>query len=147
MYSLNNRLARGRTTQSHNSLAPQTHAGHQFGYTLLWDGLPFFKQHLLQVIQRGCVGHSGMNGEQKLITWVFSGVEVRTGGRPFLHLNSQILEVVSYKPHSVGAIVEGILGRVQSQRYLLCTLTLQSNCCRKNPDWSLNIKFTHMFRC
>uniref|UniRef100_A0A3Q0REQ4 AP complex mu/sigma subunit domain-containing protein n=1 Tax=Amphilophus citrinellus TaxID=61819 RepID=A0A3Q0REQ4_AMPCI len=35
-------VACGRTIRSHNSLAPPSHAGHQFGHTLLWDGIPFF---------------------------------------------------------------------------------------------------------
>ncbi|XP_078100190.1 general transcription factor 3C polypeptide 3 isoform X3 [Sander vitreus] len=67
----------GRTIHSHNSLAPPPHAGHQPGHTLLWDGIPFFNQHLLQVSQRGCVGHSGTNSTPKLIPQVFNGVEVK----------------------------------------------------------------------
>ena len=37
---------RGRTIQSHNSLAPRPPAGHQLGHTLLWEGIPFFNLHL-----------------------------------------------------------------------------------------------------
>lgn len=41
----------------------------------------------------------------KLIPEVFNGVEVRTAGRPFNPLHSQILEVVSDKPRSEGTNV------------------------------------------
>lgn len=40
---------------NHNILAPPPHAGHQVGYTLLWDGIPFFNQRLFQVGQCICV--------------------------------------------------------------------------------------------
>lgn len=46
---------------SHNSLAPPPHAGLQLGLTLLWDGIPFFNQCLLQVSQSGCLGYFGKN--------------------------------------------------------------------------------------
>lgn len=72
----------GRTIHSHNSLAPSAHAGHQPAHTLLWDGIPFFNQHLSHVSQRGCVDHSGTNSMPKLIPQVFSGIEVRTDGIP-----------------------------------------------------------------
>ena len=50
-------VAVGRSIGSHNSLAPPPHAGHQPGHTLLWDGIPFLNQELLQVSHRGCGGH------------------------------------------------------------------------------------------
>ena len=70
-----------RTVHNHNSLAPCPHAGQQPGHTL-------FNQHLSQVSQCGCVGHSGMNSTPKLIPQVFNGVEVRTASRPFHPLHS-----------------------------------------------------------
>ena len=42
----------GRTVHSYSRLAPPPH---QSGLTLLWDGITFSNQHLLQVSQRGCV--------------------------------------------------------------------------------------------
>ena len=107
----------GRTIHSHNSLAPPPHAGHQPGHTLMWDGIPFFNQHLSQVSQRGCVGHSGTNSTPKLIPQVFNGVEVRTGvlSRPFHPIHSHILEVVSDKPRPVGASVVILEERVWFQ--------------------------------
>ena len=89
--------------------------GPQPGHTLLWDGIPFFNQHLSQVRQRGCVGHSGTNSTPKLIPQVFNGVEVRTASRPFHPLHSHILEVVSDKPHPLGASIVMLEDRVRSQ--------------------------------
>ena len=105
----------GRTIHSHNSLAPPPHAGHQPGHTLLWDGIPFFNQHLSQVSQRGCVGHSGTNSTPKLISQVFNGVEVRTASRPFHPLHSHILVVIPDKPRPVGASVVILEDRVWFQ--------------------------------
>ena len=102
-------VACGRTIHSHNSLAP--HAGH----TLLWDGIPFFNQHLSQVSQRGCVGHSGTNSTPMLIPQVFNGVEVRSASRPYHLLHSNILEVDPDKPRPVGASVVILEDRVRSQ--------------------------------
>lgn len=48
----------GRTIRGHNSLAPHPDAGHQSGHTWLWDDIPLLNHNLLQVFQRGCVGHS-----------------------------------------------------------------------------------------
>ena len=83
-----------RMWKNHTQLQPPPHAGH----TLLWDGIPSFNQLLLQVSQRGCIGHCGTNSMPKLIPQVFSGVEVWTAGRPSHPLHSQILEEVSNKP-------------------------------------------------
>src|SRR4029434_1822576 len=105
-------VAGGRSIRCHNSLAPPPHAGHQPGHTLLWDGIPFCNQDLSQVSQHGCVGHSGT---PKLIPQVFNWVEVWTHGMPFHPLHSQILEVVSDKPRSVGVSVVILEDRVRSQ--------------------------------
>lgn len=69
----------------HNMLASPA------GHTLLWDGRPFFNQHLFSVSQRGCVGHSGMKSTPMLIPQAFRGVE----GRQLHPLHTQILVVVS----------------------------------------------------
>ena len=78
-----------------NSLSCSPHAGHQPGHRLLRDGISFVNQHLSYVNQRGCVGHPGKNSTPKLIPQVFNEVGVRTAGRPFHPLHSQILQVVS----------------------------------------------------
>ena len=56
------------TTAWHLLQVTSDQAGHQPGHTLLSDGVPFFNQHLLQVISCDCVGHSGTNSMAKLIT-------------------------------------------------------------------------------
>ena len=76
-------LTCGRTIHSHKSLEPPSHAGYHPGHTLLWDGIPFFNQHLLQVSQSGCVGHSGMNSSPKLI------LDCRNMGLPLVAKNLQ----------------------------------------------------------
>ena len=76
-----------------NSLSCSPHAGHQPGHRLLQDGMSFFN-HLLHVNQRGCVGHPGTNSKPKLIPQVFNEVEIKTAGRTFHPLHSQILQVV-----------------------------------------------------
>ena len=65
--------------------------------TLLWDGIPFFNQHLLQVRHMVVL--------VTLAQLWFNGVEVWTAGKPFHPLHSLILEVVSDKPLSVGVSV------------------------------------------
>ncbi|MEQ2279532.1 hypothetical protein AMECASPLE_010532 [Ameca splendens] len=72
-------------------------------------------KHLSQVTQWWCVGHSGMNNLSKLNPQQLDRVEVRTTGRSFHPLHSQILEVVSDKPCSVGASVVTLEDRVWSQ--------------------------------
>ena len=83
----------GRTIHSNNSVATPPHTGHRPGHTLLWDGISFFNQHLSQVSQSGCVGHSARNSMSKLIPQMFNRVEVRTAGWPFHPLHSQILSL------------------------------------------------------
>lgn len=46
---------------SHNSMASPPHAGYQLGHTLVWVGIPFFNQHLSQVIESDCAGHCDTN--------------------------------------------------------------------------------------
>lgn len=97
------------TTHRPNNLALLPDAGP----TLLWDGISFFKQHLLQIIK------------SKLIPRVFNEDEVRTYGRTFHPLHSQILEVVSDKPRSVRVSfmleerVRIVIGRRISSEYVL----------------------------
>ena len=52
----------------------------------------------------------------KLIPQVFNAAEVKTGGRPFHPLHSQILEVVSEKTRSVGASIIIFGDSVRSQK-------------------------------
>src|SRR4029434_3245141 len=114
LYSFNT-LSCGRSIHSYNSLAPPPHAGHQAGHTLLWDGIPFLNQELLQVSQRGSVGHSNTYSTPKLIPQVFNWVEVSTHGRPFHSLYSHVLEVVCDNPSSVGWSVVILEDGVRSQ--------------------------------
>lgn len=81
----------------------------------MWEGIPFFNQHLVQVSQCGHVGQSGMNSTPKLIPQLFSEVEVMTVERPFHPLDSQILEVASDKAHSVEESVVILEDEVQSR--------------------------------
>ena len=90
---------------SHNSFAPPPHAGHQPGHFLLWDSIPFLNEDILQVSQRGCVGHSKTYSTPKLIPQMFNWVEVWTHGRPVHPVHSHILEVGCNDPGSVGASV------------------------------------------
>ena len=43
---------RERTSMNYGLYGPSypPHAGHQPAHTLLWDGIPFFNQHLSQVV-------------------------------------------------------------------------------------------------
>lgn len=96
----------GGTIHGHKSLTPPPRAGH----AQLWDSVTVFYQHLLKVSQFDCVIHSGTNAvcclcKLKLIPQVFSRVEILTAGRPLHPLHSQILEVVSNKPCSMGASI------------------------------------------
>ena len=61
----------------------------QPGHTLLWDGVPFFNQHLLQVSQHGCVSYSGWSHKRSMA--LMSGLVAG----PLHPLDSQILGVVS----------------------------------------------------
>ncbi|MEQ2241917.1 hypothetical protein ILYODFUR_030314 [Ilyodon furcidens] len=90
-----------RNIHNHKSLAPLPYASHQHGHTLLWDNNLLLNQHLSQVSQSGCVNPSPMHIMPKMIPEVFSGVEVRTAGRPFHPLFSQ-----SGKLCSVGASID-----------------------------------------
>lgn len=55
------------------------HTGHQLCHTLLWNGIPFLNQHLLQVCQCGCVGPSGTNSNSRwshmCSLWLRTGLE------------------------------------------------------------------------
>src|SRR4029434_10726348 len=65
LYSFNTPSgAGGRSISSHNSLSPPPHACHQPRHTLLWDGIPFLNQELLQISHRGCVGHKHVQHAQ-----------------------------------------------------------------------------------
>ncbi|MEQ2299888.1 hypothetical protein AMECASPLE_019589 [Ameca splendens] len=95
------RRAWASVVHSQNSLAPPLHDAHQLDHTLLRDGAP-----MSQISQCGCVCHSGTNSTSKLIPQVFHRVEVRTACSPFHPVKTQILEVGSDKPRSVGAMVD-----------------------------------------
>ncbi|MEQ2248253.1 hypothetical protein ILYODFUR_017370, partial [Ilyodon furcidens] len=40
----------GRPVNKQDSLATSSHAGHELGHTLLWDGTQFLNQDLLQFV-------------------------------------------------------------------------------------------------
>lgn len=105
-------VACGRSIHSHFSLAPPHHASHHFCHTLPCDGILFFNHNsgslgvLATLAQRACPNWSHN----------FCGFKIRTAGRSFHLLNSQILEVVSNKPHSVEASARIFEYRVQLWR-------------------------------
>lgn len=104
----------GSMWKDHLRTIPPPHAGHQLGYALLWDGIPFFKQHLLQVSQCVSVGDSGTNSTPKPTPEVFNGVDVRTAAH--YHAHSWILKIVSDKPHPVRPSIIFLENRVRSQK-------------------------------
>ena len=126
----------------YNSLAPPPHAGHQPGHTLLWDGIPFFNQLQPALFnQLDCIGHSCTMSMPKLILG-------RTVGRPFQLLHSQILEVVSDKPRSVGGKhchVGGLEFSPRQWRYRIatgCTISSRYLSALKLPPMMTNLDFS-----
>lgn len=97
---------------THISLAPPHHASHHFCHTLPWDGILFFNHNsgsvvvLATLAQRACPNWSHN----------ICGFKIRTAGRSCHLLNSQILEVVSNKPHSVEVSARIFEYRVQLWR-------------------------------
>lgn len=106
-------VACGRSIHSHFSLAPPHHAGHQFCHTLPVRWHPILQPQLRQC---GCVGTTLAQRACPNWSHKFCGFKIRTAGRSFHLLNSQILEVVSNKPHSVEASARIFEYRVQLWR-------------------------------